>query len=1040
MDFRFDYHKSLTHLHVGCEKPHAYFIPYANDAAALRDNRAASNRFFSLCGDWDFHFYTTPDQLPDFLAPDFSRDGMDKLTVPMSWQVALGRGYDVPNYTNVNYPYPVDPPHVPDDNPCGLYVRDFYVDGKTLADKTYYLTFEGVDSCFYVFVNDIFVGYSQVSHMTSEFDVTDKLLDGNNTVKVLVFKWCDGSYLEDQDKFRLSGIFREVYLLARDKVHIVDLFTRTYLTSDFRSGTMDVDVTVNGSADVSYRLLRACGLEIESGTVHIDGTGKFDFLIDRPELWSDETPTLYSLLITCGEEHICLFIGFREVKIENKVVYINGKKVKAKGVNRHDSHPYLGSATPLDHMLHDLYLLKQFNVNMVRTSHYPNDPRFVGLCDKLGLYVCDETDIETHGFARLDNWNPQTHSWDTLTDSDEWTASYLDRVERMYERDKNHACVIFWSLGNESGVGRNQEKMAAYLRSRDPRNLVHCEDISRRLLKYAKAEDPQERRKVNSPVIDMESRMYPGFDETVDLYLTKKSPYEKPLFLCEYSHAMGNGPGCLSKYWEMIYAHDNFFGGCVWEMLDHSVATGDNIYADPHFVYGGDFGDKPNDGNFCVDGLVYPNRRPHTGFYEYKQAIKPFAITNFDAEAGTFRVRNLRYFTDLSDMDLYWSIEKNGETVKEGRFCGLNIKPQTSRRYSIDLTGMDFTDATYTFNAVVRTNRSYPWAQAGHEVGFEQIALPEIACLSTKLADRIPAGTRFSVTEDDLGITVVAGETVYHVNKLHGWIDSLLDNGREMLTSPIRTTVWRAPTDNDRRIKVQWEEAGYKNEQIKCYTCSLSEVSDTSATVKASISMGGYLRVPFLHAELTYTFYAQGGVILSYDVKVKEGLPNLPRFGVMFTMPEGSERLRYFGRGPIESYMDKRLASRLGIFETMVCDHFEHYVRPQENMAHADTKWAFVSNLSAHGLLFCMTEDDFSFNCSHYTPMQLTETRHDYELIPMKDTVVHLDARHNGIGSNSCGPTLHPDYQFNATAFRFSVRILPAFVNNVDPFEEIRKK
>ncbi len=1033
MDFRFDYHKSLDHLHVGCEKPHAYFIPYASDAAALQDNRAESDRFTSLCGDWDFRFYATPEQIPDFLAPSFTREGMDKLTVPMSWQVALGRGYDVPNYTNVNYPFPVDPPHVPDNNPCGLYIRDFTVDTNALADKSIYLTFEGVDSCFYVFLNDAFVGYSQVSHMTSEFDITDKLQDGVNTVKVLVFKWCDGSYLEDQDKFRLSGIFREVYLLTRDELHIVDLFARTYLTDDFKRATMDVDVTLTGAADVSYRLLRECGHEIESGTIHIDREGKFDFLIDRPELWSDECPTLYRLLISCGSEHICLFIGLRQIKIENKVIYINGQKVKAKGVNRHDSHPYLGSATPMDHMLHDLYLLKQFNVNMVRTSHYPNDPRFLGLCDKLGLYVCDETDLETHGATRVGNW-------DLFTDSDDWTASYLDRVERMYERDKNHACVIMWSLGNESGAGRNQAKMADYLRARDPRNIVHCEDISRRLLPFAKSSDPKERAKVESPVIDLESRMYPGFDEIKDLYLSKNSPYSKPFFLCEYSHAMGNGPGDLEKYWELIYKHDTFFGGCVWEMLDHSVATGDNIYADPHFVYGGDFGDRPNDGNFCVDGLVYPDRKPHTGFYEYKQAIKPFVITDLDTDGGSLRIKNRRYFTDLSDMDLYWTVEKNGQVIREGRICELNIKPQTNRRYKLDFSGVDFTGGICTFNAVVKTNKTYPWAAAGHEVGFEQIALDPIALLHTKLTDAVRPGRSLCVEEDDKTITITAGETVYQINKLHGWIDSMIDNGREMLTSPIRTTVWRAPTDNDRRIKGSWEDAGYKNEQIKCYDCRIDEVTDTRATVTAHISMSGYLKTPFLHAAVTYTFYAQGGVVLSYDVRVKEGLPNLPRFGVMFTMPEGNERLRYFGLGPVESYLDKRLAARLGIFETLVCDHFEHYVRPQENMAHDNTYWAQVSNLSAHGLLFCQVESPFSFNCSHFTPMQLTETRHDYELVPMKDTVVNLDARHNGIGSNSCGPTLHPDYQFNATEFTFKVRILPAFVNNVDPFAEILKK
>lgn len=1030
MNFSFDYHKSLAQLHVGCEAPRAYFIPFSDKEASANENRAASDRFVSLCGDWDFHFYPSPALLPDFLADGFTADGFDKLTVPMSWQAALGRGYDTPNYTNVNYPFPLDPPHVPDDNPCGLYMRDFFVDEDALHRQSFYMNFEGVDSCFYLFINDRFVGYSQVSHVTSEFNVTGFLTPGQNTVKVLVFKWCDGSYLEDQDKFRFSGIFREVYLLKRDNIHVTDLFARTYLNADYTRANLDVDVTVNGKATIAYSLVNPRGQEIESGSIVIDKSGRFDFLVDRPVLWSDETPERYQLFVSCGDEHICLYIGFRDFKIENKVVLINGKKVKGKGVNRHDSHPYLGSATPLDHMLHDLYLLKQFNVNMIRTSHYPNDPRFLSLCDKLGFYVCDETDLEAHGM--------QPDNWDRLTDSEDWTESYMDRVRRMYERDKNHPCVLLWSLGNESGVGRNQILMSEYLKSRDPRNLVHCEDISRRYHHNIHSEDPAVRANLEGPAIDIESRMYPSFEEIENDYMSRR--YTRPLYMCEYSHAMGNGPGCLAKYWELIYKYDAFFGGCVWEMLDHSVATGDNIYADPHFVYGGDFGDKPNDGNFCVDGLVYPNRKPHTGLYEYKQVIKPFAVTGFDLARGTVRLKNLRYFTTLADLDLLWNVQCNGKIIREGRVCSLNIKPQTNRTYTLPLGEIDLTKGICTLNLSLRQNGSHPWAAAGHEVGFEQITLPDETAARPAIEATIPAGTPLTVTQDDHSIVIKAGETVYRVNKLHGWIDSIVDNGREMLTSPIRTTVWRAPTDNDRNIKNEWAKVGYNREQIKCYDVALTETTDKTATVTAHISMGGYLTLPFLHATAVYTFYAAGGVKLDYDVKMRPGLPPLPRFGVMFTMPEGSERLRYFGRGPMESYVDKRHASTLGVYETTVSEHFEHYVRPQENMAHTDTKWAFVSNFSAHGLLFAKTEADFSFNCAHFTPDQLTKTAHDYELVPMKDTAVNLDVRQTGIGSNSCGPKLEERFRFNDEAFTFSIRILPTFVNNTCPFAEMGRK
>ncbi|MBQ9098932.1 MAG: DUF4981 domain-containing protein [Clostridia bacterium] len=1032
MNFSFDLHQNQKKLHVGCEAPRAYFIPYHSDAAALGDLRGTSAFFTSLCGDWDFFYYDSLSQLEDFTLPDFPRDGMEKMPVPRSWQTKLDRGYDTPNYTNVRYPFPFDPPFVPDDNPCGLYVRDFEMPAATLQSKRIYLNFEGVDSCFYLFVNHKFVAYSQVSHMTSEIDVTDHLKAGTNTLAVVVLKWCDGSYLEDQDKFRFSGIFREVYLLARDPVHIKDIDVRTSLSDDFTKAEAKVELLTSGALEAAWRLETPDGRTVESGSCAVTDKGSFALTVNAPALWSDETPNLYRLFISAGNEHICLFVGFRDFRVVNRVMLINGKKVKAKGVNRHDSHPYLGSATPLDHMISDLMLLKQHNVNMVRTSHYPNDPRFVGLCDKYGFYVVDEADLETHGTS-------QNGNWDIFTDSPDWTEAYLDRMQRMYERDKNHASVILWSVGNESGTGCNHRAMADYVHARDPRNLVHSEDISRRLVDGCKHLNIE--RKYGADMqcdwVDVDSRMYPSPSGILREYATNKA-LKNPLFLCEYSHAMGNGPGDLKQYWDLIYKYDWFFGGCVWEMLDHSVATGDNIYADPHFVYGGDFGDYPHDNNFCVDGLVSPLREPHTGMREYKNVLKPLALSY---EEGKLKVKSLRHFTSLSDLDLYWTLERNGKTVTEGRILSLNVAPGRSRTYALPHFNAALTGEWCTLTVSVRQNATTPWAKAGYEVGFEQFELSEKKT-TAKVQDVI-APTAFVHAESyGDGIVIRTAETVYTVDRIHGQICSIVDRGTELLTTPIDLTVWRAPTDNDRRIRRKWEPAELQNAFTKCYGCEVVEQTDKYVKVRADLSLGGKIYKPVLHTAAVYTFYAEGGVQLDYDVKVRDftDFDMLPRFGVEFRMPEGFERLRFFGRGPGASYVDLRHSSYLGEFETTVTKHFEHYVRPQENMAHTDTKWMLVSNLEGHGLVALKTEKDFSFNCSHFTAKQLTETRHDYELKPLADTVVNLDYRHNGIGSNSCGPELDPAFRLLEKEFHFGIRLLPAFVNDLCLFDEAGKQ
>ena len=1035
MSFKMNYHQSLEHLHVNCEKPRAYFIPYQSAEAALGDNRAQSQSFISLCGEWDFKFYPSLAQVceEELLAcEDFGR-----ITVPRCWQTDLGKGYDTPNYLNTRYPIPVDPPTVPEDNPCGLYRRRVFIH-KNMLEKQIYINFEGVDSCFYLYINGSFVAYSQVSHMTSEIDVTEYLHEGQNTIHVLVLKWCDGTYLECQDKFRYSGIFREVFLLLRDKVHLTDIFAKTSVDEDLANASVKVELSANGKAEVAYSLVCPTGDTVASGNAEIDESGEIDIALTSPTLWSDEDPALYTLMLASGREHICLFIGLKRIEIKDAVVYVNGQKVKLRGVNRHDSHPILGYATPIDHMREDLYIMKRHNVNCVRTSHYPNDPRFLGLCDKLGLFVVSEADLETHGMNE-----PVVADWGKLTNSDDWTEVYLDRAERMLERDKNHPCVIMWSVGNESGIGKNFNAMLEYYRSRTPEILTHCEDLSRnRYMRYINelkntVDDEAAKATLACNLISVESRMYPAPGEVEELYL-KKDIFPAPFFMCEYSHAMGNGPGDLKAYWDLIYKYDKFVGGCVWEFTDHASAAGEDIYNAPRYLYGGDYRDDPHDSNFCVDGLVYPDRRPHTGLMEYKNVIKPMLI-EYVKESGTVRVTSRRYYVSLSDYDLNWKLQRDGKTVAEGSLGELDIAPQSSAEYKLDIDEAMLQGGNCYLMLTAIQNCDTPWADRGYEIGFEQFVL----CESEADGDIVNYYSPYAaISCETVGdeVCVTTADTVYRVNVKSGLITSIFNGGKELLTAPVTPTMWRAPTDNDRRIRPQCISFGFHKAGTRCYSCQVAEINDKSVTVVADMSMVSPVNLPHLKMAVTYVFYAEGGVAVTIDAQKRAGLMPLPRFGVQFNMPEGSERLRYFGRGPVESYIDKRHASYEGLFETKVSDHFEHYVKPQENMAHTDTKWMQVGSLTGHGLTVARTEGDFSFNCSHFTPHMLTSIIHDYDLKPLKETVVNIDYRHAGIGSHSCGPMLDPKWQLNDDRMVLKFRLIPCNINDIDPFEEIKRK
>ncbi len=1005
-----NYHKSLEVLHMGCETPRAYYIPFESEEKCASEYREDSAFFKSLCGTWDFKWYKNVSEVSGIDCPAMPTE-CDKLDVPMNWQVALDRGYDVPNYTNVNYPIPIDPPHVPDDNPVGLYRRYFTVTEEMLAGKEVFINFEGVDSCFYLWVNGELAAYSQVSHMTSEINLTDYITSGKNEIKVLVFKWCDGTYLEDQDMWRMSGIFREVYLLFRDKSRIVDIYAKPILSDGFVNGKIEIELSLSARVTSSVKLLAPSG-DVIAEQKKCAKNPVFEIDVHNPALWSDECPTLYSLVFSCGSEFINVPIGFRKIEIKNKTVLINGKNVKARGVNRHDSHPILGHATPIEHMIEDIMIMKRHNVNMVRTSHYPNDPRFTGLCDKYGIYVVDEADLECHGVGVYDDHN-------YFTTSPDWTESYLDRAERMLERDKNHASVIIWSVGNESGAGLNHQKMIEYYKSRDPYRLVHAEDDSRRANgiehEIAHGKTPERTPEFYREHLDIESRMYPDTASIVKEYFENKA-VTKPFFLCDYCHAMGNGPGDLRDYWETIYKYDEFFGGCVWEFIDHSVAIRqpDGSY---HYTYGGDFGDTPHDGNFCVDGLVYPDRRPHTGLLDVKQAYTPVYASAGDLAAGEIKIKSLRCFEDMRDIDLYWSIEVDGKTVQNGSIAVVGTAPGEYTNFVLPYS-LDGIFGNAYLNISFRTNTSHEWAEAGYEVSHFQFKLP----VSGKESAAAFAHYKLEVNDDAGRIDIAAGDTVYTVCKTCGLIAQICDNGKDMLVAPITPTIWRAPTDNDRNIKNKWISEGYDRMEVKCYGVNVESTDEKSVTVKASVSLGARSKWTLLRADIRYTVTSDGKLSIKADVDQKSDF--LPKFGFEIVMPKGTEKYSYFGMGPMECYSDKNLAATMGLYKGDVKDTMEHYVKPQENGSHIGTLCATVKSIAGHGLQFA-SDDSFTFRVSHYSTAELTEKAHDYELVPADETYVYIDYKQSGIGSNSCGPELAKELRLSEKKFTFCFDIAP---------------
>ncbi len=989
-------HENPQVLHIGTTPNRSWYIPAATQLEATSRN---SSRLINLNGNWNFLFYSSFEEV--MKADDdnllyFDEEEMDVIPVPSCWQ---NHGYDRHNYTNIRYPIPFDPPYVPDENPCGLYMRTIHMDEEGLAKRNF-LNFEGVDSCFYLWVNGQFAGYSQVSHSTSEFEINEFLQAGENAIAVLVVKWSDGTYLEDQDKLRMSGIFRDVYILQRPQNFVFDFFAKTELSQDLSHADIQVDLTLWGETAVTAQLLSPAGEVLAEKSV---SGNSVSFSVENPQLWSAEQPTLYGLILTTEEEYIYQEIGLRRLNIKDGVLYLNNVNIKLKGTNRHDSDPVTGYTISQEQALTDMYLMKQHNINAIRTSHYPNAPWFAMLCDQLGFYVISESDIESHGCAEMkEGYDLNLYAY--LAEDERFAKAILDRVQRNVIRDKNHASIIMWSLGNESGYGENFVQACRWVKEYDPSRFTHYENESTTL--PGKTPD--------TSCLDVFSKMYAS-TQWVDEYFAEPEG-KKPFVQCEFIHAMGNGPGDIEDYMEQIYRYDGFMGGFAWEWCDHGVYGGTTPDGKKIYRYGGDFGDVHNDGNFCMDGLVYPDRTPHTGLLEYKNCLRPIRA-KWEAESQSVVLTNkLDFLSTEGDIDIHYEVRQNGETLWGGEISGLNIEPHSNAVFTLPEEVPTEGDVTLFIEYTAHHETEfYP---AGHSFGFDDLLLCEA---NHKLESSVEGAVHFD--ETSRFVSIFTDSFRYEFDKHTGLFTSLNYRNQSFLAKPMEWNIFRAPTDNDQYIKLKWMEAGYDRSTVKVYSVNVQNTEKGSVRLTVSLGIAAIFIKKHLDIQAVWEIDADGKILSELSVERDVTFPYLPRFGIRLFMPKSFNRTEYFGYGPFESYPDKRRASYLGIFTDKVADMHEDYIRPQENGSHYGCRYVTLTD----GLFALTTtaETPFCFNASHYTQEELTAKAHNYELEESDYTVYCLDYRQSGIGSNSCGPELLEKYRLNDESFTFRFAIKP---------------
>ncbi|KAI2631171.1 glycoside hydrolase family 2 protein [Xylaria nigripes] len=1030
---------NLDVLHKGTLPPRANFHIYSSVQDALSYDTTKSSRHL-LSGTWKFNLAKSPFEGPEgFEKPAFDTTGWDDTPVPSMWQLnGYGKG---PHYTNVNFPIPVDPPNAPfTDNETGHYVRKFVVP-KELRDSQLRLRFEGVDSAYHVWVNGKEVGYHQGSRNPAEFDITDVIHQADqNTLAVKVYQYCDGTYIEDQDEWRMSGIFRDVHLISfPSRSRVENLFIQTKLDHEYIDAELKVQVDVTGSCDIQVALYDSEKQNVvASGSELVkDGSATFSLNVENPSKWTAETPTLYHLLVTLNDtSFISQRVGFRQVEMKDGLFKVNGKRIVLRGANRHEHHPRFGRAVPYEFMRRDLILMKTHNINAIRTSHQPNDVRLYDLADELGFWIMDEADLECHGFESIcdaalspkDRALPfrerqlltraKAAKW--TSDNPDWEKAYVDRAVQLVRRDQLHPSVIMWSLGNEAFYGRNHVAMYKWIKSYDDSRPIHYEaDI------YAET-------------VDMYSKMYPPIEEMIDFANDRSKT--KPLILCEYIHSMGNGPGNIKEYVDLFYKYDVLQGGFVWEWANHGLLKKDEETGDEFYAYGGDFGDVPNDGNFVMDGVLFSDHTPTPGLIEYKKAIEPVKVVSHTPEKIT--IVNRYDFITLDHLEAtYMVLDEGKPTSRKGTVeIPKGIKPGHTAELSIlkQVPSSEDLSGEGVVQVVFRQRDATAAVPAGHEIAFAEYSLSSPGHVPK------PSKGKLSITATPTLITIESATTTWTFNPARGEVSSLKKNGTEFLATSPSVTFYRAQTDND----FPQDGADWRNRLLHLATSKArssswdAEDGDGSAFV---VQVKQRFAPPVfswsIDLDITYTFHGHGSV----SIRVK-GVPNgenlprtLPRMGLSFELPrtwaggsqgDGKPVITWYGRGPGESYADKKLSQRLGAYSVDSIDAlWTDYEYPQEGGNRTDTRWVRFANSGSGEEIVAQFVDLasdgrrklFDFNASHYRVLDVENAKHPYELRRRRteNVVVRLDAAHHGLGSGSCGPKTRDEYALVTAPFEF---------------------
>jgi len=1018
-------------------EPRAFVPPHDAAASALAGNRLASPHLLDLNGTWKFRLHPAPAHVPDdFAAPGFDDATWSELPVPSMWQM---HGHGAPHYTNINYPFPIDPPRVPSENPTGCYRRTFDV-ASGWAGRRVVLRFEGVDGAFEVSINGRRAGLSKGSRMPAEFEITELLQPGANTLAVRVWQWSDATYLEDQDMWWLSGIFRDVLLLGLPPADLDDLQIRTELDETFEHGTLQASARIRSgtSAAISFELTAVLldpdgqerGRAVASGTASAGHGTEISFAIPvgRPPLWTAEAPALHTLQIKLSADgvltHHAIRVGFRTVEIRGGMLRVNGAPVMIRGVNRHDWNADNGRTLTEADFRTDLLLMKQHNINAVRTSHYPNDERFFALCDEVGLYVMAECDLETHGFGWDNPRNPS--AWPS------WEPAYVERMRRMVETLKNHPAIISWSLGNESAFGCNHEAMFRWTRSRDSRP-IHYEGAARPALIHRSEGKPWERERACS---DIASAMYVPPDTWRSWADADDTGW--PFILCEYAHAMGNGPGGLKEYWELYWSHPKLQGGFVWEWCDHAIrrARPDGRTA---WLYGGDFGDEPNDRNFVCDGLVFADKAPGPGLIELKHWLSPVTAEAVDAGRGIIRVRNRHDHSDLSQITLDWEVRDEGEFVATGCVPLPFVGPGEVVELTLPVPATPGFRGEPHLTIHFRLATDTPWARAGHLI--QTVQFPMDTRRPVIHAGSGPAPAVIERTDSPLATRIQVDDFELELNRVDGSIGMLRWRGQPVWTSGPRFQFWRALTDNDaprstwdKTFAATWRRfrLDQLRERLESITIERNDDGVTVAirarTAPPVLSWGidtqlvlrlGGAGMLGLSASGEFTVasaYAEGGA------DNREFLPpHLPRIGLQMEIPAGFSDWSWFGRGPGENYPDSEGACPVGQYRTTLEHLFTPYVFPQENGRRGDCRW-----IRAHGPGMDVQIDGdpvFGFSAHRYTTADLDRTDHHHDLIARESITLTLDHRQCGVGTGSCGPATFDAYRVPPAPFQFGLRI-----------------